>query len=654
MLPKVLWNSVLATPALVGAALIVSSSAMAAETQSVSEVDALLSEIQISADATQLEPVVSTEVASVEAPAQTSLITEMPSGVETPAASAEVDTEAATEQPAAPIAQVPVQQAPVQVSQAAPEAAAPVSSLDQIMQYGSEGANSQAQVTSITQLSDVQPTDWAYQALQSLVERYGCIAGYPDGTYRGQRAMTRFEFAAGMNACLDRISELIAASTADLATKEDLATLQRLQEEFAAELAALRGRVDALEARTSELEANQFSTTTKLNGETIFAVGVPFSENEFEGNDGDDDDDDDEGDLDDLDLDNLADDQAIAGYRVRLNFDTSFTGEDLLRARLQAREFDNLVAFGNNTDWQWSSDNPGEGDNDIVLDDLLYTFPLGDVAQIIIGANSIGDSDFVATTVSPFDSGGQGSLTNALGTPPQYNFIPGGTGIGAIFGFGDNFSLDVGYAAGNAGDPTPGNGLFNGDYGLIAQLSFLSDFVDAALTYSNSYSQDGFGSSAGFNLGSYVGVDDGGGDAQAEIANIYGAQINFKFGFLEIGGGAMYMPVRVLGRGDYDVWSYHGTLAFPDLGGDGNLLGFVAGVPPRIAGLGNGNALNDRLVGVSGATRQDAAFLAEAFYRFRVNDNISITPGLIYLNDPGSENDREDSFIGAIRTTFTF
>ena len=70
----------------------------------------------------------------------------------------------------------------------------------------------QGQVTSVTQLSDVQPTDWAFQALQSLVERYACIAGYPDSTYRGDRAMTRYEFAAGLNACLDRITELIASS----------------------------------------------------------------------------------------------------------------------------------------------------------------------------------------------------------------------------------------------------------------------------------------------------------------------------------------------------------------------------------------------------------------------------------------------------------
>lgn len=122
------------------------------------------------------------------------------------------------------------------------------------------------QVTSVSQLSDVKPTDWAFQSLQSLVERYGCIAGYPDKTFRGNRALTRYEFAAGLNSCMDRINELIGAGTADLVKKEDLEALKKLQEEFAAELAALRGRVDALEARTSTLEKQQFSTTTKLQG----------------------------------------------------------------------------------------------------------------------------------------------------------------------------------------------------------------------------------------------------------------------------------------------------------------------------------------------------------------------------------------------------
>jgi hypothetical protein len=104
-----------------------------------------------------------------------------------------------------------------------------------------------AQVTSVSQLRDVQPTDWVFGALQSLVERYGCIAGYPNQTYRGDRPMTRYEFAAGLNACLDRVNELIATATNDLVSREDLIALEKLHKEFATELAAVRGRVDNLE-----------------------------------------------------------------------------------------------------------------------------------------------------------------------------------------------------------------------------------------------------------------------------------------------------------------------------------------------------------------------------------------------------------------------
>jgi BMFP domain-containing protein YqiC len=121
-----------------------------------------------------------------------------------------------------------------------------------------------AQITAVSQLADVQPTDWAFQALQSLVERYGCIAGYPDRSFRGNRGMTRSEFAAGLNACVDRINEQIGAI--DAVKKEDLQTLQRLQIDFATELTTLKGRVDQLETTMGTLEKQQFSTTTKLTG----------------------------------------------------------------------------------------------------------------------------------------------------------------------------------------------------------------------------------------------------------------------------------------------------------------------------------------------------------------------------------------------------
>jgi len=117
------------------------------------------------------------------------------------------------------------------------------------------------QVTSISQFSDVQPSDWAYQALSNLIERYGCVAGYPNGALSGERSITRYEAAALLNACLERITEV---------TDE----LKRLMKEFEQELAVLKGRVDGLEARVGVLDATQFSTTTKLSGLATFVLGA--------------------------------------------------------------------------------------------------------------------------------------------------------------------------------------------------------------------------------------------------------------------------------------------------------------------------------------------------------------------------------------------
>jgi hypothetical protein len=178
--------------------------------------------------------------------------------------------------------------APVALGMVAPVAAnAADLNMAAVNQYSSE------QVTSVTQFSDVQPTDWAYQALSNLVERYGCVAGYPNGTFRGGRAMTRWEAAALLNACLDRVTEV---------TDE----LKKLLAEFGAELAVLKGRVDGLEAQVSELEATQFSTTTKLRGEANFVIGGVDNYQTKTG-----------------DITRTA-----FNYDLRLNLDTSFTGAD--------------------------------------------------------------------------------------------------------------------------------------------------------------------------------------------------------------------------------------------------------------------------------------------------------------------------------------
>ena len=82
--------------------------------------------------------------------------------------------------------------------------------------------DSLAQVTHVHELADVHPADWAAQALESLRERYGCISGYPDATYRGDRPISRYEFAAGLNACLEEINRLSANAIGDLATNDEI------------------------------------------------------------------------------------------------------------------------------------------------------------------------------------------------------------------------------------------------------------------------------------------------------------------------------------------------------------------------------------------------------------------------------------------------
>lgn len=593
---KVLWNSLVATPALIGAALIVSSSAIAAEVQSSVKADALLG------DATSLQ-VGSVAAPEVAAPIQISAVAAPESAPVAEFTSTTALDAIAEISPVAPasaqVAQAaPVEPTPVEPTVEVAPAATSVDSLNQVVQYNNEGNNGLAQAGGLTidRLSDVQPGDWAFTALQSLVEKYACIVGYPDLTYRGNRALTRYEFAAGLNSCLDRISDLIAASTADLATQEDLATLQRLQEEFAAELATLRGRVDSLEARTAELEANQFSTTTKLKGESIFLAAVP------------------------IDQDDQFDDQAILGYRVRLNFDTSFTGDDLLRARLQARNIDTFAGFGD-LDWQIGSDD----NDDISLDKLYYTFPAGSNIDITIAAEGVSDSDWVTSSISPLDDDGGGGLSD-FSTPPAYNFIPGSAGAGAIIQLSDNFSFDFGYSASEAQRSAPGAGLFNGDYGLIGQLTYLSEGFDAALVYANGYSGTGFTN---------------GGSGGPAVANTYGALVNFKFDEFEVGANAAYIPIIDIGRSSYNVWSYQATFAIRDLGGQGNMLGLLAGVAPYDSNLTFGP--DDK-----------NSFVGELFYRLQLNDNISITPGIIYVDSPGNDLANDATFVGAIRTTFSF
>lgn len=511
------------------------------------------------------------------------------------------------------------------------------------------------QVTNVSQLRDVNPGDWAYEALRSLVERYGCIAGYPNGTYRGNRALTRYEFAAGLNACLAQIEKAIAATTTDIATKEDLATLQKLRDEFTTELATLRGRVDLLEARTTELEANQFSTTTKLVGEAVVALTGVFAGQNAVGNN----------------IDRVT----ALGSRVRLDFDTSFTGKDLLRTRLQVT---NLNAFSANStltpmgDLRFSAGAFETGSNEVGLDALLYSFPIGEKTTVVLEANAGAIDDFT-DTINPFldGDGGNGALSH-FGTRNPIYYLLDGAGLGLRHEFSDKLELSLGYLASAPEDPS--NGIFNGPYGAMAQLTIKpTNALSFGLTYVHSYNTDftangSVGSNranlrstlasnsqlaASFNNSPLINALAG---SELPVSNnAYGIQANLQISpKFHIGGWAGYTTTRTLStlggtinRGDLSIWNWAVTLAAPDLGKKGNVAGLIFGMQPKVTRVSN--SLREQ-IGVD----RDTSFHIEGFYQYQVTDNIAITPGVIWLTAPDHNNNNADAVIGVIRTTLVF
>ncbi len=535
------------------------------------------------------------------------------------------------------------------------------------------------QVTNVNQLRDVSPGDWAYEALRNLVETYGCIAGYPDGTYRGNRAMTRYEFAAGLNACLQQIERLIAASTADFISEENLTILQRLMGEFETELATLGERVDNLESRTAFLEDHQFSTTTKLGGETSFALSQVFGDEKADGS----------GDLDSV---------TVFNFRSRLSFNTSFTGTDLLKVRLDAL---NTVPFGSGEE----EDDPNvtgtgmtrtafdEGsDGSVRIGKLYYTFAIGESGKSghsghghdDHGHDEHGDDDhghgghsesfhgaaegklsFVIDAVggefnenfANYNEFFSEELTGAISRFGRFNpiYYQGleGTGATINYSFNDVIALSVGYLSPRASEPIDGAGLFNGSYAAIAQLSVEpTDSFGFGLTYSRGYyapdelvvSGETGSETANAPFGEEI----------ATSADHFGLQgkyrVSDRFSISAWGGLTL---AHALADGDNEgifvddgddatIFNWAVTLAFPDLFAEGNLGGITVGQPPQVSS--NDGGLED----------EDGAWHIEAQYRHKINDHIAINPGFFVVINPENNSDNDAIYVGTIRTIFEF
>ncbi|MBD6616367.1 carbohydrate porin [Komarekiella sp. 'clone 1'] len=481
--------------------------------------------------------------------------------------------------------------------------------------------------TSVSELSDVQSTDWAFQELQSLVQRYGCTAGYPKNAYATHYRFTRYEFATALNACLDEVNQLIE-NQATLLTSIELSTIRRLKDEFAVELITLQNRLDNLEAQSAEITANQFSTTTQLNVSVVLAASDAI------------------GDSADNNPNTTIDSNLAFNYRARINLLTSFTGRDRLIVRLQAS---NRVPNFNGvtgTNMTRQSFEVGNTDNNLALNLLEYRFPAGENFQVYLYANAA-SHHYYATVINPYFAsfgGAKGSPSRFLERNPIYRIgNTTGSGLAAVYKPNESLRLDLGYLAQNANIATGAAGLFNGTYSGLVQLSY-KPFSNAelGLLYVRNYSDNGdlahrTGSTFS-NLPFGLGVP--------LVSNSYAISGLWKiFPQLAVSGWFGYTNAeRVDGvQGNADIINYAVNFAFPDLFKKSAIGGLGFGMPPKVIH----NAI---------AAREDTGtgLHFEAFYEYPLNNNIKLIPGAIFIANSNHNDANGDIFVGTMRMVLSF
>lgn len=461
------------------------------------------------------------------------------------------------------------------------------------------------QQPAVSELSDVQPTDWAYQALRSLMERYGVLSGYQDGTFRGNRPVSRYEFAAGLAATLDKVDSLIANRLGDQFIQQDLVTLRRLQREYRSALDELQQSVKRIGDRVPQLEANEFSTTTKLQGQAIVASTQGSHAN------------------------------ATIVARLRLNLLTSFDSKDLLLTQLEAgnngsdaiaREQNKnlnllgttgLIANGGGLDYV-------EVENRFKLRRLYYSFrPVSDLA-VTVGAK-MSPRDFIDrnryANNEAIDFSSSFFLNNPLIVQNQID-RNGGAGVALAWNpGGGQLTLRSLYIAADANqvNSNASGGLFKDRYQASAELEYsLSNQFALRLQYTkaeiNNTDINAFGVNAEYALNRNIGI------------------------FTRVGFGS-YQGFNNAINQDLDLHPFSWAVGF----GIRNLLlpgtvgGIAVGQPFITDGLGNATQIN-----------------YEAFYNLELSDNVSITPTLSVVTNADNDSSNNTIWQGTFRTVISF
>lgn len=496
-----------------------------------------------------------------------------------------------------------------------------------------QSTDSLEEVISVEDLRDVSPGDWAYEALRSLVEKYRCIAGSGKGTFEGNRAISRYEFAATFNTCLVKMGRIVYSLNNTFSDQEDLAVLQRLQADFATELKELTAKADNLEQRVNFLNENQFSTTTVIRGTVEFNLISAFGDKKAVASGSN-------------PREKLNENSTLSG-RVNLSFDTSFTGKDRLSTNIVAGNVSDFGSGVTGTEMTGLIGAVNTGNN-VRLSSLFYEFPIGGKRGKVAIAPIADFPTRIFPALNPVFS-----ISNFGAESPIYSFAFG-TGAVVYYNFTDKFAAGVSYLTTSGTNPS--EGLFGGQYTALTQVTYTpSNRLAIAFTYGHYYAPE---------PGSTVNITGSKGSSFAQLpfgastatsSNAYGLQSTYKLSNkLILGGWVSYFNARAESSprvnnlngsigANADIWSWAITAVVPDLGKLGSQLNLVFGMPPKVTS-------ND----VSSRLDRDTSLHFELSYRYPVTNRVFITPGVLLITNPEHNAANDSIWIGLLRTTFTF
>jgi len=488
--------------------------------------------------------------------------------------------------------------------------------------------------------AEVDPAPLPLHALELLAQQVmvdrGCPSVVLDVTPNpsGDLQMRRAALAEALQTCLLRTG----GETTD--------QLRRIQSELADDLTLLQARVGKFAQQLPQLEATRFSPTTRLRGLSRWYVGgLSYYGNQIgpantyrPG-----------GQAQPLPLQ----DAVTLTYDLQLNLDTSFSGKDLLRARLRAGDgafsglrgnlvtpmvrLDGVSPFCSVRDQlQGNCRN-----NILLLDKLFYRTPLGSGFTLTVGPRLTqkdmlglwpalyGSSERI---LSAFDyAGAVGAYSDVKGAGLGFNWRQPGRKR-------NSWVVSAVYAAAGAndGDPSQGGLLSNASRGAATlQLGYVGPNWSVAGVYT--YNQ------AGARQDEII-TPLAGDTWPAWRQGLNGSVNAFGLsGYWDPTSGADWVPAISLGWGfNQNVYNVSGpnaasaplaaqsqswmlALEWKDVLDDGNNLGLAVGQPKVLTSFTNNS-------GQSGAF--DSSWLFEAWYRIQVSDALALTPALFWLPRP--------------------